>query len=59
MPQSFDTVNTRFAEAARRYPDRPALSSKPHGSKTWEVLTYQELATRFVVGALMASDWKG
>jgi len=46
MPETFDTVNTRFAEAARKYPDRPALSSKPHGSKTWEVLTYQDLAGR-------------
>ena len=41
-----DTVNTRFAEAARKYADRPALSSKPHGSKTWETLTYKDLAAR-------------
>ena len=41
-----DTVNTRFAEAARQYPDRPALSSKPHGSKGWETLTYRDLAER-------------
>ena len=46
MSDTFDTVNTRFAEAARKYPDRPALSGKPHGSKTWETLTYQDLAGR-------------
>jgi len=46
LNDSSDTVNTRFAEAARKYPDRPALSSRPHGSKTWEVLTYQGLAER-------------
>ena len=45
MPD-FDTVSTRFAEAARKYPDRPALSSKPHGSKTWEAVTYQDLDAR-------------
>lgn len=44
MPQTFDTINTRFAEAARKYPDRPALSSKPSGSKTWQTLTYQNVA---------------
>ena len=42
--QTHDTINTRFAEAARRYPDRPALSHKPGGSKTWETLTYQNVA---------------
>ena len=41
-----DTINTRFAEAARKYPDRPALSSKPSGSKEWVTLTYQELASQ-------------
>lgn len=46
MPETFDTINTRFAEAARKYPDRPALSSKPSGSKTWETLTYQNVADR-------------
>ena len=46
MPETFDTVNTRFAEAARLYPDRPALSSKPHGSKMWETLIYSDLAGR-------------
>ena len=46
MSDTLDTVNTRFAEAARKYPDRPALSSKPHGSKTWETLTYRDLADR-------------
>ncbi len=46
MPETFDTVNTRFAEAARKYPDRPALSSKPHGSKTWETLAYRDLSDR-------------
>ena len=46
MPETFDTVNTRFAKAARLYADRPALSSKPHGSKTWETLTYRDLAAR-------------
>ncbi len=46
MPDTFDTVNTRFAEAARHFPDRPALSGKPHGSKTWEVITYRDLAER-------------
>jgi long-chain acyl-CoA synthetase len=39
-----DTINTRFADAARRYPDRPALSHKPGGSKTWETLTYKNVA---------------
>ena len=34
----------RFAEAARQYPHRPALSYKPGGSKTWVTLTYQETA---------------
>ena len=46
MPQPFDTINTRFAEAARKYPDRPALSAKSHGSKTWETLTYQQLSDK-------------
>ncbi len=46
MSESFDTINTRFAEAARKYPDRPALSGKPHGSKVWETLTYGEVAQR-------------
>jgi len=46
LTASSDTVNTRFAEAARRYPNRPALSSKPHGSKTWETLTYRDLSGR-------------
>ena len=46
MSQSYDTINMRFAEAARKYADRPALSSKPHSSKTWETLTYQMLADR-------------
>ena len=45
MPQT-DTINARFAEAARQYPDRPALSSKPPGSKTWETLTYRDVAER-------------
>ena len=39
-----DTINTRFAEAARKYPDCPALSSKPSGSKEWVTLTYSEVA---------------
>ncbi len=42
--QIADTINRRFAEAARKYPDRPALSHKPGGSKTWETLTYQTVA---------------
>ncbi len=42
--QIADTINTRFAEAARKYPDRPALSHKPGGSKTWETLTYKKVA---------------
>ena len=46
MSQPLDTINTRFAEAARKYADRPALSSKPSGSKTWETLTYQDVAGR-------------
>jgi long-chain acyl-CoA synthetase len=41
-----DTINTRFAEAARKYPDRPALSHKPGGSKDWETLTYQTVADK-------------
>ena len=52
MSQTLDTVNTRFAEAARLYPDRPALSSKPHGSKTWETLTYRDLSDRVRQAAL-------
>ena len=39
-----DTINTRFAEAAGKYPDRPALSSKLSGSKEWVTLTYKEVA---------------
>ena len=46
MSESFDTINTRFGEAARNYADRPALSSKPGGSKAWETLTYRNLADR-------------
>jgi len=46
MSQSFDTINTRFAEAARKYPDRPALSAKSSGSKTWKTLTYQQLSEK-------------
>jgi long-chain acyl-CoA synthetase len=46
MSEPFDTINTRFAEAARKYADRPALSSKPSRSKTWETLTYQNLSDR-------------
>ena len=42
--QIADTINRRFAEAARKYPDRPALSYKPGGSKAWEMLTYQMVA---------------
>lgn len=42
--QIADTINTRFAEAARKYPDRPALSHKPGGGKTWETLTYKNVA---------------
>lgn len=41
-----DTMNTRFAEAARKYADRPALSVKPGGSKTWQMLTYGEVEGR-------------
>lgn len=55
MSQSFDTINTRFAEAARKYPDRPALSSKPHGSKAWETLTYQDLAARVAAAGTVRS----
>ena len=39
-----DTINTRFADAARKYPDRPALSHKPGGTKEWVTLTYKEVA---------------
>ncbi len=42
--QIADTINKRFADAARKYPNRPALSYKPGGSKTWETLTYQAVA---------------
>ncbi len=41
-----DTINTRFAEAARKYPNRPALSHKPSGSKEWVTLTYGEVASQ-------------
>ncbi len=41
-----DTINTRFADAARKYPDRPALSHKPPGSKEWATLTYAEVAAQ-------------
>ena len=43
MPQPFDTINTRFAETAAKYPDRPALSAKSPVSKAWETLTYRQL----------------
>ena len=46
MSTPFDTINAGFAGAARQYPDRPALTSKPHGSKTWETLTYADVAAR-------------
>ncbi len=39
-----DTINTRFAEAARRYPERAALGHKPGGSKEWAMLTYAQVA---------------
>ena len=39
-----DTINTRFADAAEKYPARSALSSKPAGSKEWVTLTYKEAA---------------
>ncbi len=38
-----DTINTRFADAARKYPNRAALSHKPGGSKEWVTLTYKEV----------------
>ena len=41
-----DTINTRFADAAQKYPNRPALSYKPAGSKEWVTLTYKEVADR-------------
>lgn len=44
MSECYDTINTRFAEAAANYPDRPALTGKPHGSKTWDTLTYGQVA---------------
>ena len=40
------TVNARFAAVAAQYPDRPALTFKPGGSKEWETLTYRQLADR-------------
>ncbi|MGI4791530.1 MAG: AMP-dependent synthetase/ligase [Janthinobacterium lividum] len=43
-PVVTDTINTRFANAAQKYPDRPALSHKPGGSKQWETLTYRNVA---------------
>ena len=39
-----DTINTRFADAARRYPNRAALTHKPGGSKEWVTLTFGEVA---------------
>ena len=40
------TINARFAETAQRHAGRPALTSKPPGSKTWETLTYGQAAAR-------------
>ena len=51
MPE-YETINTRFAEAARKYADRPALSGKPHGSKEWQTLTYGQLAEQVRAFAL-------
>ena len=43
MPQLLDTINTRFAATAAKYPDRPALSAKSPATRTWETLTYRQL----------------
>ena len=53
MPQQLNTINRRFADVVQKYPDLPALSSKPHGSKTWQTLTYRDVAAqvkRFSLG---------
>ncbi len=44
MSDSLNTINRRFADAALRYADRPALSSKD--GKAWATLTYTELERR-------------
>jgi long-chain acyl-CoA synthetase len=41
-----NTINRRFINAAGEYPNRPALSSKPSGAKSWVTLTYREVEER-------------
>lgn len=52
MSSSPDTINTRFAEATRCYPDRIAFSAKAPGGKSWETLTYQQLSDQVCQVAL-------
>jgi long-chain acyl-CoA synthetase len=44
MPQTLNTINRRFADAARRYANLPALSSKK--GEDWGTLTYAEVGSR-------------
>lgn len=62
MPETFDTVVTRFAATADKYADRPALSAKPPKSKEWRTLTYGEVADqvrRFSLGLRALGVEKG
>jgi len=43
MTEELTTINRRFADAASQYPDLPALSAKPSGSKEWRTFTYHEV----------------
>ncbi|MEO7719895.1 MAG: long-chain fatty acid--CoA ligase [Capsulimonas sp.] len=53
MPSTIKTVTAHFAESARKYPDRPALTAKSPETKDWVTLTYKEVeerARRFSLG---------
>lgn len=43
MPEIYKTINEFFAETVRKYPDRPALSARSKGGKSWETLSYRSL----------------
>ncbi|MGO8670773.1 MAG: AMP-dependent synthetase/ligase [Capsulimonadaceae bacterium] len=42
MPESLNTVNKRFAYAAHKYANRPALSRRA-GAKNWQTYTFREI----------------
>ena len=46
MADALNTINKRFAAAARKYPDQPALSAKVHGDKEWQTIPYADLGNR-------------